>query len=78
MTLDVERLAKALYAVRPMLYPQSWPDDDPDEIGINPREEAALIAAEYERLGGKPIVLVEDQERPLITIEPPDEPWGGY
>jgi hypothetical protein len=49
--LDVERLARALFAVHPLMYPQSWPDDD--DIGPDPTEDATAIAAEYARLASE-------------------------
>lgn len=44
MTADTA-LAEALFALRPLAYPESWPNDDPDDIGPSPSEDAAAIIA---------------------------------
>ncbi len=46
-SLDVDALARALWKTRPMFYPAAWPNDDPDDIGPSPEEDAAHIAREY-------------------------------
>jgi hypothetical protein len=46
-TLDVQRLARALFTTRPMFYPAAWPNDDPDDIGPSPEDDAKAIAAAY-------------------------------
>jgi hypothetical protein len=45
--LDKKRLAEALWRTRPNFYPRAWPNDDPDEIGPSPVEDAEAIAAAY-------------------------------
>lgn len=60
--LDVERLARALFTTRPLLYPASWPNDDPYAIGPSPEEDARRIIAEYDRLSG-------------LTEDPDAGPW---